>query len=472
MAAAADHAHDPYAALRAPGFRAFLAGNFLATLGRQAVTAAAAWEIYDRTQSGMALGLVGLVNVLPLLALSLPAGALADRADRKGIIARSQAGLCVLSTALAGLSWWHARVPDWGPLRAGNAALRWLAGIFERHPETVKFDEPALPLMFALLFLMACLRVLSWPARSSIIPRLLPRAALGGAITWNSSAFEIATIGGPALAGFVVAGLDFRAVYLLDAVLGAAFCLMLRRVRYLREEEGVARLGRGGKGTAGGGNPGPPGPGHGNHHDAHWLAGARFIWSRKVVLGASALDLFAVLLGGALSTLLPVFAAEVLHVGKIGLGWLQAAQSVGAVSMALWLTHRAPMERPGRAMLWSVVGFGVAVIVFGLSSWFWLSFAALVVAGACDNISVVVRQSLVQFLTPDALRGRVTAVNQIFIGTSNEAGALRAGLMEARFGPVAAVVVGGIGTLAVVGAVAWRFAPLRRLKELHTLRAE
>jgi MFS family permease len=445
---AADHAHDPYAALRAPGFRAFLTGNFLATLGRQAVTAAAAWEIYDRTKSGMALGLVGLVNVLPLLALSLPAGALADRADRRRIIARAQAGLCVLSAALAALSLWHARVPDWGPLRAGNDALRWLAGVFERHPETVRFEEPALPLMFALLFLMSCLRVLSWPARSSIIPRLLPRAALGGAITWNSSAFEIATIGGPALAGFVVAGFGYQAVYVLDAALGAAFCLMLARVRYVESES-------------------PKGV-----HDEHWLAGARFIWSRKVILGASALDLFAVLLGGAVTTLLPVFAAEVLHVGKIGLGWLQAAQSVGAVSMALWLTHRAPLARPGRAMLWSVVGFGAAVIVFGLSPWFWLSFAALVVAGACDNISVVVRQSLVQFLTPDALRGRVTAVNQVFIGTSNEAGALRAGLMEARFGPMAAVVAGGIGTLAVVGLVAWRFAPLRRLKELHTLRAE
>lgn len=445
---AAEHNHDPYAALRAPDYRAYLVGNFVATLGRQAVSAAAAWEIYDWTKSGMALGLVGLANVLPLLAVSFSAGALADRVDRRRIIAWTQAGLCVLSAVLAALSAWHASVPDWAPLRVGNAALRWLAGIFEHDLASVRFDEPALPLMYALLFLMACGRVLSWPARSAIIPRLLPRAALGGAITWNSSAFEIATISGPALAGFVVAGLGYRSVYLLDVVLGATFCVLLRRVNYVQAETAGAR------------------------HDEHWLAGVSFIWSRKVILGASALDLFAVLLGGALTTLLPVFADQVLHVGHIGLGWLQAAQSVGAVGMALWLTHRAPLARPGRAMLWSVVGFGVAVIVFGLSKWFWLSFVALVAAGACDNISVVVRQSLVQFLTPDALRGRVTAVNQIFIGTSNEAGALRAGLMEARFGPVAAAVVGGIGTLAVVGAVAWRFAPLRRLKELHTLRAE
>jgi MFS family permease len=212
-----------------------------------------------------------------------------------------------------------------------------------------------------------------------------------------------------------------------------------------------------------------PSPAH--HVGQDWLVGARFIWNRKVILGANTLDLFATLLGAA-TALLPVFAKEILHTGPIGLGWLQAAPSLGAFSMATWLAHRPPLAQPGRVMLWSVAGFGVTILVFGLSQWFWVSFAALLVGGALDNISVVVRQSLIQLLTPDALRGRVTAVNQIFIGSSNEAGALRAGLMGALVGPVNAVLIGGAGTIAVVLFVARSVPALRRLPALHTLRPE
>jgi MFS family permease len=199
------------------------------------------------------------------------------------------------------------------------------------------------------------------------------------------------------------------------------------------------------------------------------LAGAEFIWNRKVILGASSLDLFAVLLGGA-TALLPVFAAQILEVGPVGFGWLRAAPSIGAIAMALWLAHRPPLARPGRALLWSVAGFGVATILFGWSRSLWLSLIALALTGALDNVSVVVRQSLVQLLTPDALRGRVTAVNQIFIGSSNEIGALRAGLMSAAVGPVAAVVWGGVGTVLVAVAVARAVPQLRSLPPLHTLR--
>ncbi len=452
MSAPAFHDPDPYAALRVPNYRAYLLGSFLANLGRQAVTVAAAWEIYTWTHSATALGLVGLVNVIPLLVLSLPAGVLADRVDRRRIIGWSQLAAAVISGALVALSVGRDRgwIPAWGPLRAGNALVRAVAGVFERHaaPGELHFDEPALPLMFVLLLVLACVRILAWPARASLLPRLLPRSALGNAITWNASAFEIATVAGPALAGFLVAGLGYRAVYLLDVVLGVTFCVLLRRVRYL---------------DAGG-------PASGPAARPHWLEGAKFIWSRKVILGASALDLFATLLGGA-TMLLPVFADQILHTGPIGLGWLRAAPSLGACVMAMRLAHRDPMVRPGRSMLWAVAGFGGAILVFGLSHWFWLSFAALVVSGACDNVSVVVRSSLVQFLTPDALRGRVTGVNQMFIGSSNEIGALRAGLMGALVGPVAAVLIGGAGTLAVVAAVAWAVPPLRRLPALHTLRA-
>ncbi|MEI6861845.1 MAG: MFS transporter [Verrucomicrobiota bacterium] len=451
MSAPVTDPHDAYAALRAPNFRDYLLGSFLGTLGRQAVTAAAAWEIYRWTNSATALGLVGLANVVPLLLFSLPAGALADRVDRLRIITRSQLALAVLSGLLALLSIFHERIPIWAPLRAGNAVLRRIAGIFEHHvgTEALHFDEPALPLMFLLLFVMAALRVLAWPARSSIIPSLLPRTALSNAITWNSSAFEIATITGPAVAGFVVAGLDFQAVYLLDAVLGLVSCLLLGRVTCLAVTE-------------------PPAA---HHLGQDWLVGARFIWNRNVILGANTLDLFATLLGAA-TALLPVFAKEILHTGPIGLGWLQAAPSIGAFSMAFWQAHRPPLRQPGRTMLWAVAGFGVTILVFGLSHWFWVSFLALLAGGALDNISVVVRQSLIQFLTPDALRGRVTAVNQIFIGTSNEAGALRAGLMGALVGPVNAVLIGGAGTIAVVLLVARGVPALRRVPALHTLRPE
>ena len=201
------------------------------------------------------------------------------------------------------------------------------------------------------------------------------------------------------------------------------------------------------------------------------LAGAEFIWRKKVILGASSLDLFAVLLGGA-TALLPVYADQILHVGPIGFGWLRAAPSIGAFAMAMWLAHREPLRRPGLTLLWAVAGFGAAIVIFGWSRSFTLSLAALFFTGAFDNISVVVRQSLVQLLTPDQLRGRVTAVNQIFIGSSNEIGALRAGLMSALIGPVGAVVWGGIGTIAVSLAVARAVPPLRRLPPLHTLQPE
>ena len=443
--------HDPYSALRVENFLAYLTGSFLALIGRQAVMFAASLEIYQWTNSATALGLVGLVNVLPVLVLSLPAGALADRFDRRRIIAAATVVTALLSVVLALLSQYHDAVPDAGPLRWANGGLRHVALVFERHadPATLHYDAPALPLMFAVLLAIATVRILAWPARTSIIPQLLPRAALGNGITWNSSAFEITNVAGPAIGGFVIAASSFPVVYLFDAVLGGVFLWLLRRVRYFQapQRSSARRTWR------------------------EVLAGAEFIWRKKAILGASSLDLFAVLLGGAVA-LLPVYADRILHVGAFGLGWLRAAPSIGAIGMAWVIAHRPPLARPGRAMLWAVAGFGVAIVVFGWSHWFWLSFVALVLSGVFDNVSVVVRQSLVQMLTPDALRGRVTAVNQIFVGSSNELGALRAGLMAALVGPVAAVVWGGIGTIAVTAAVA-RFVPaLGRLAPLHALQPE
>jgi len=443
--------HDPYAALRVPLFRRYLSGSFAALIGRQAVTAAATWQVYEWTHSATALGLVGLANVLPLLALSLPAGTLADRHDRRRLIAAGTAVIALLNLALAGVAFGHAHIPDLGGLRWANHQLHQVALFFERHAEArpLRFDTPALPLVYALVFAQACARILIWPARSSITPLLVPTATLGNAITWNTSAFEIATVAGPALGGFLIAALDLPVVYALGFALELVFLATLR---------GLA------------GMPAPP-RALSRRTWGDVFAGAAFIWRQKVILGAGTLDLFAVLLGGA-TALLPVFAQEILQVGPIGFGWLRAAPSLGAFAMAMWLAHRAPLQHPGRALLWSVAGFGAAVVVFGLSRTFWLSLVALFLTGAFDNVSVVVRQSLVQLLTPDALRGRVTAVNQIFIGSSNEIGALRAGLMGAAIGPVGAVVWGGIGTLVVTALVARAVPALRRLGSLHTLRPQ
>jgi MFS family permease len=442
--------HDPYSALRVRTYRDYMIGSFLATIGRQAVSVAVSWEIYQWTKSATALGLVGLILVLPLLVLSLPAGSLADRRDRRSIIAWGTGLTVLFSAALALLSHFHAAIPALAPLRWANALIQRLAFVFERHtdPATLNFDQPALPLMYLLLLGIAVVRILAWPARSSIIPLLLPTKELPNAITWNMSAFEIATVTGPALGGFIIAFGGFQAVYLLDVVLGLVFLWLLRRVRY-HTTPAVAAAG-----------------------PRTWrsmLAGVEFIWKRKVILGASSLDLFATLLGGV-TALLPIYADQVLHVGPIGLGWLRAAPSLGAFTMAMWLAHRAPLARPGLTLLWAIAGFGLSIVVFGWSQWYWLSFIALLFTGIFDSVSVIVRQSLVQLLTPDHLRGRVTSVNQIFIGSSNEIGALRAGLMGALFGPVAAVVWGGLGTLLVAGTVAASVPGLRRLAPLHTLK--
>ncbi|MBI5691704.1 MAG: MFS transporter [Verrucomicrobia bacterium] len=444
-------AHDPYAALRVPHYRNYLLGSAFALLGRQAVTAAAIWQVYEWTHSSTALGLVGLINVLPLLALSLPAGAIADRHDRRRLIALGTAFIGLVNIGLAALAFWASAIPNLGPLQAANELLRAIALLFEHaaDPQSLRFHEPALPLVYLLLLVQASVRILIWPARSSITPLLVPTSALGNAITWNTSTFEITTVAGPALGGFLIAYVGMTSVYALGAGLEILFLLALAKVTYFQ----------------------PPTPSAGRRSWRDMLAGADFIWRKKVILGASSLDLFAVLLGGA-TALLPVYADQILHVGPVGFGWLRAAPSLGAFAMAMWLAHRPPLARPGRALLWTVAAFGAATVAFGLSRSFWLSLLALMLTGAFDNISVVVRQSLVQLLTPDALRGRVTAVNQIFIGSSNEIGALRAGLMSAAIGPVAAVVWGGLGTVAVAGLIARAVPPLRRLPPLHTLQPE
>jgi MFS family permease len=394
----AEPAHDPYAVLRVRNFQFYLVGNALAIFGAQMQTVAVGWEIYERTRDPLDLGYVGLAQFLPVAALTLPAGHVADLLNRKYVIMASVFSLACCSL---GLAWISAR----------EGAVFW---------------------MFACLLASGVARAFLQPAKSSFLPQIVSRDRFATAVTWNMGAFQLASVAGPAAGGFMIAWLKRSTdVYLLDASASLCFFAMLAFIRAPRHV--AAR------------------------ESIHWralLVGAEFVWKNKAILGAMTLDMFAVLLGGAVA-LLPAFSEDILQVGPTGLGWLQAAPAVGALLTSFVLAHRPPIARAGPTLLWMVAGFGAATIVFGFSKSFALSLAMLFLTGAFDMVSVVIRHTLVQLLTPDEMRGRVSAVNGMFIGASNELGRFESGFAAKLFGSaVMSVVSGGIGTLAVVLLVA------------------
>lgn len=436
-------AHDPYAAFRSRGFSFFAAGNLLSIIGRQMLAVAVEWEIYARTHSATALGLVGLVIAVPVVALSLPAGHLADRFSRKRIILVSQIFSALASAALALVSWKHLAIPYMSILQQSNHGLNAIASIFERHQRAFHFDDPSIPIIYALLFIYGAARTFGWAARASFFPTLIPRDAFANAVTWNNSMFQIGTVVGPAISGLLVAHVGFPIVYVIDAICAFSFFLLVMPIRRGKQARDYTET-------------------------STWrslMAGMRFVFSKHVILATITLDLFAVLLGGA-TALLPIFADQILHRGPIGLGWLRAAPAVGAFVMALVVAYLPPMKQAGKTLLWCVVAFGIATIIFGLSKVFWLSLSMLCIAGAVDSVSVIIRGSIVQLVTPDEMRGRVSAVNNIFIGTSNEFGALESGLTAALFGPVVSVVGGGIGTILAVLGAAWKWPEIRKIGAL------
>ena len=434
--------HDPYAAFRFRAFSFYSAGNLVSVIGRLMLMVSVEWEIYARTHSATALGLVGLIIAIPVVSLSLPAGHIADRFPRKRIVLVTQALSAICSLALACVSWKHLVIPNWPILVYGNHLLAGIASIFERHTTNYHFDDLSLPLIYLILLISATARTFGWAARSSFFPQLVPRDVFANAVTWNSSAFQIGSVVGPAIGGLLIVRTGFPFIYLLDAACAMWFFSLVLPIR--SSDRGSS-----------------------SERNA-WRSlteGIRFMLQKRVILATITLDMFAVLLGGA-TALLPVFADQILHCGPIGLGWMRAAPGIGAFIMALGIAYLPPMKQAGKTLLWCVTGYGLATMIFGLSRSLWLSLAMLFLTGVFDSVSVVVRHTLLQLLTPDSMRGRISAVNNIFIGTSNELGALESGLTAALFGPIISVVAGGIGTILVVFGVSSIWPEIRKIGAL------
>lgn len=377
------------------------------------------WELYERTHSALALGMVGLVTAIPVVLLALPAGHLADRMDRKRIVVGAQLVFILMSLCLAAVS-------------------------FSRGPIVI---------VYAILLVRGVAQAYNNPARSALLPRLVPAEVFGNAVTWSSSAFQTAAVVGPAIGGLVIA-LQHHATgaYVIDACLTSIYLVMLLAIR---SDAGMSPDSTSAMAL----RPREP------MTLQSLAAGMRFVKDTKVILAALTLDLFAVLFGGA-TALLPIFAKDILQVGPEGLGWLRAAPSVGALIVMVVIAHRRPMKRTGWTLILAVTGFGAATIVFGLSRSFGLSLAMLLILGGLDGISMIIRGTLVQLWTPDEMRGRVSAVNSVFIDMSNELGGFESGALAAVVGPTVAVVGGGIGTILVVAGAAAAWPELRKLGPL------
>ncbi len=407
-----DGIDDAYAALRHPFVRSFAIGRFAAIAGWQMINVAVGWLLYERTGDPWALGLVGAVELAPALFLMVPAGNAADRYPRRNIAIFAHVLLVSASLGLTALSWSDG--PTWG--------------------------------IYALLAVVGTGRSFSSPSVNTIMPQLLSPLEFANANAWLASTFQLAAILGPAVGGLLIAVTGGATASFAAAAAGQLMFIAMLRTLPVRLP--------------------PPASARRSAHDV--FAGFRFVRANPLFLSAITLDLFAVLFGGAVA-LLPIFAKDILQVGPAGLGWLRAAPAIGAMSMALVTTRRRPWARPGVVLLWAVAGFGLVTIGFGLSRSFPLSLMCLFMTGVFDNISVVIRLTLEQTITPDHLRGRVAAINYVFIGFSNEFGAFESGATAALFGPTLSVAGGGVATLAVVAIVRSVWPQLLRIGPLHTL---
>lgn len=412
--------HDPWAALRLPDFRRFILAHFALTLAIQIQGVVVAWQMYLDTRNPLSLGLIGLAEAVPNIATALFAGHVADRMDRRRLTLIATAALLVCSLTLA-----------------------WLGGL------TGDAATWRIPGAYLVIAVSGVARAFLQPARTALVAAMVARETQPNAVTWRSTTWQLGSVIGPALGGLLNALIGARGSYLVDAALVVLALVGFRAITF----RGVPVTTIVGESTM-----------------TSLLAGIRYLRGQRVLLGTMTLDLFSVLFGGAVA-LLPIFAADILHTGPWGLGLLRAAPAVGAVAMSVWLAWRPPMHHAGRAMLRSVAIFGLCIIGFGLARTLWLSFALLVAAGAADMVSVVVRSTLLQLLVPDHLMGRVTSVNQIFVGSSNEIGSFESGLTARLFGAVPATLLGGALTLGVVGVTAKMVPEIGRIGRLDQVAA-
>ena len=394
------------AAFRYPDFVSYSIGRFCIVAALEMQSVAVAWQVYEITKRPLDLGLIGLAQFLPGIAAFLPAGHAVDRLDRRRLLISCYVGFAICSALLL---------------------LFALQGPRSVYP------------IYGVVVLLGTIRSFNFPASRALLPQLVPEEHFSNAVAWSSSVFQGATILGPTFGGVMYAAFHGpAAVYGIAVVtaLGAGFSMVQIKAREKPRSREPMNL-------------------------RTVLAGFRYIWQQKLVLGSISLDLFAVLLGGAVA-LLPVYAREILHVGPWGLGLLRSAPGVGAALTAILVAHRPINSRSGPTMLWCVAGFGVCTIIFGISHNFVLSLLALLLVGATDMISVIIRAILVQLGTPDEMRGRVNAVDMIFIGASNQLGEFESGITAHWFGTVPAVILGGVGTLVVIALWAWMFPELRQ----------
>lgn len=406
----------PYAALKISDFRLFISARFCVTLAIQIQAVVVAWQVYEITKDPLSLGLIGLAEAIPSVGVALYAGHIADSVQRKRIIVICLATLLLCSMALLSFT-----------VDLGESLLSY--GVTP---------------IYTIIFISGIARGFLTPAIFSYMPQLVPREIYSNAVTWNSTLWETATIGGPALGGFLYGFLGITVAYLTDVLLMfsglvLAIGIVTKELPEKTEEQGVIEKIR---------------------------SGLRFVFRNPIILGAISLDLFAVLFGGAVA-LLPIFADEILGVGKQGLGVLRSAPSVGALLMAFYITHHPIMRNTGKILLSCVAGFGVCMILFALSTNFWLSLFLLMLSGMFDCISVIIRQTLLQTLTPENMKGRVSAVNHIFVGSSNEIGMFESGVAARLMGVVPSVIFGGCMTILVVGVTSWVAKSLRTLQRVH-----
>jgi MFS family permease len=416
MAASGNSQRAGSVAFTYPSFRLYQAARFFIVLATEMQSVAIGWQVYEITRSKLDLGLVSLAQFLPGILLFLVSGHTADRYDRRKVLTLGYAGFGVCSALLLAIS------------------------LHGTH---------SVNLIYGVVVLVGIVRSFNAPASRAIMPLLVPEEVFHNAFAWGATIFEAATILGPAVGGLVYSiARGPSAVYAMAMIAAASASLSMLGVKPQFR-------------------PRPKEP-------FSWktvLAGLRYIWRDKLVLGSISLDMFAVLLGGAV-VLLPVYASDILHTGPWGLGLLRCAPAIGAAAMAVLLAHRPLGGQAGAKMLWCVAGFGVSTILFGISHSMVLSMIALILVGATDMVSVVIRGILIQLMTPNEMRGRVNAVDMIFIGTSNELGGFESGLTAQWLGTVAAVVVGGVAALVVTAAWAALFPELRNLDELPSEESE